>query len=87
MNTSKGKGEGIMPNKTIDARAFCPFYIRENKTSIVCEGILGSHTRHIFESETEKKTHEKDFCTSKNCKNCIYHRLKINQYEKKQEYT
>ena len=33
------KKEGTM-NKTIDAQVLCPFYLREDKNTIGCEGII-----------------------------------------------
>lgn len=59
-----------MPNKAIDALAFCPFYVREGKTSITCEGIVGSFTVNKFKSELSKERHEKNFCTAKTCCGC-----------------
>ena len=59
-----------MPNKTIDALAFCPFYISEAKTTITCEGIIGSSTVNKFRTEGEKADHEMNFCTGKTCCGC-----------------
>lgn len=59
-----------MPNKTIDALAFCPFYVKEGKTSITCEGIVGSFTVNKFQSEISKERHERNFCTAKTCRGC-----------------
>lgn len=59
-----------MPNKTIDALVFCPFYITEGKTSITCEGIIGTATVNRFKSEADKSYHELNFCTGKTCKGC-----------------
>ncbi len=59
-----------MANKTIDALAFCPFYVCEAKTTITCEGIVGTLTISKFESEHAKREHEKNFCISRHCKGC-----------------
>ncbi|MBQ2730353.1 MAG: hypothetical protein IJF69_06215 [Clostridia bacterium] len=59
-----------MPNKTIDALAFCPFYISEAKTTITCEGIIGASTVSKFKTEIEKTDHEMNFCTGKACQGC-----------------
>lgn len=59
-----------MSNKAIDALVFCPFYAREGKVTITCEGIVGATTVSHFKSEKEKKEHENDFCTVQHCKGC-----------------
>ena len=42
-----------MANKTIDALVFCPFYLREARLTITCEGIIGETTVSKF--STQKK--------------------------------
>lgn len=59
-----------MPNKTIDALAYCPFYFSEAKTTITCEGIIGEKTVNTFKSTEEKTAHELNFCTGKTCASC-----------------
>lgn len=59
-----------MANKTIDALAFCPFYVCEAKTTITCEGIVGTLTVNKFADEYEKREHEKNFCTCRHCQGC-----------------
>lgn len=68
-----------MPNKTIDAMIFCPFYIAESKLSITCEGIIGAQTVSRFNNETDKVYHESAFCTDKTCAGCgVYSALMTN---------
>lgn len=62
-----------MANKTIDALVFCPFYVREARTTITCEGIIGSVTVNRFNTEREKVEHENNFCTGKTCLGCGVH--------------
>ncbi len=59
-----------MPNKTIDALAFCPFYFSEAKTTITCEGIIGKKTVSMFENSEDKIDHELNFCTGRTCVGC-----------------
>ena len=59
-----------MPNKTIDALVFCPFYITEAATTITCEGIIGSSTTNRFKNRKEKEYHENNFCTGRSCSGC-----------------
>lgn len=59
-----------MPNKTIDALAYCPFYFSEAKTTITCEGIIGKKTVNMFETGEDKIAHELNFCTGKTCVGC-----------------
>lgn len=60
-----------MPNKTIDALVFCPFYVCESRCCITCEGILEDCSlTHRFRNERLKHVHEYDFCTSPACVNC-----------------
>lgn len=59
-----------MANKTIDALAFCPFYVCEAKTTITCEGIIGDFTISKFANEHTKREHEKNFCISRHCQGC-----------------
>lgn len=65
----KGRSEN-MANKAIVALAFCPFYVCEAKTTITCEGIVGSFTISRFIDERAKREHEKNFCTGRHCQGC-----------------
>ena len=68
-----------MPNKTINALIFCPFYIAEAKSSITCEGIVGAATVSRFPSEEEKTYHEANFCMGQTCSGCgVYSALMTN---------
>lgn len=59
-----------MPNKAIDALVFCPFYITEARTTITCEGLIGTQTVNRFADEEDKVYHETNFCTGKTCVGC-----------------
>ena len=70
-----------MPNKTIDALAFCPFYVTENQYSITCEGIMGTYTTTRFASERQKERHEEKYCTKKLCRDCGVYGAVMKKYE------
>ena len=72
-----------MPNKAIDAQAFCPFYISENRFSITCEGIIGSATINKFTTELKKKSHESTFCQSRACAGCGVYSSIMEKYEER----
>lgn len=62
-----------MPNKTIDAQVFCPFYIREDDRSISCEALIGGSgcsSVQRFPSREQKVFHEREFCTGVDCAAC-----------------
>ncbi len=77
-----------MPNKTIDALAFCPFYVRESTKTIACEGLFaapGSLSVHHFLSLDDKLEHERDFCTCKNCQACPFFSALQEKYSERRE--
>lgn len=51
-----------MANKAIEAMAVCPFYQREGKVTVTCEGILGKGMVSVFDSPSNKVLHEAEFC-------------------------
>ncbi|MBQ4066164.1 MAG: hypothetical protein IJD22_00845 [Clostridia bacterium] len=69
-----------MPNKTIDANAFCPFYVKEGVMSITCEGIIGASTVSKFNTEHDKLYHETNFCTGKTCRGCSVYTALMGKY-------
>ena len=69
-----------MPNKAIDALAFCPFYVTEARTTITCEGIIGESTLNKFYSEADTEYHEDNFCKSKTCVGCGVYSALIQNY-------
>ena len=69
-----------MANKTINALAFCPFFVTEAKRSITCEGIIGKTVVNYFETEREKVAHENNFCTGRCCKGCAVHSAIMQNY-------
>ena len=70
-----------MPNKAIDAAAFCPFYLSESRLTITCEGIIGAATVSKFKTESKKKSHEDSFCTSRACAGCGIYSSIMDKYE------
>ena len=74
-----------MSNKTIDATAFCPFYLSESRYTITCEGIIGTSTVNKFRTESKKKSHEDNFCTSRACAGCGVYSSIMDKYEDKAE--
>lgn len=79
-----------MPNKTIDALVFCPFYISENDRSITCEALIGGtgcSSVHRFPTRERKVAHELDFCTGRTCVNCpVFMALDANDPEGREPY-
>ena len=47
------------------AKAFCPFYLKESKKSITCEGLIdGVDSLMRFRDETAKKNYQENHCNS-----------------------
>lgn len=60
-----------MASKIIEARIMCPFYLRESKTTIMCEGAIGNTIcAQKFQSIAEKARHEVDYCCKEGGKRC-----------------
>lgn len=52
-----------MANWKSGARVICPYYIREARYSITCEGALpGTWNMMRFETPELKEDHQRDFC-------------------------
>lgn len=65
LKTGRNKGDGVMPNYSGGVTTVCPFYQRESKYQITCEGIIyGSYTQTRFESESEKLEFMRKACAS-----------------------
>lgn len=45
-----------------DELAKCPFYKKDSKIEIKCEGICGTHVMHIFRNKSDKESYMYDFC-------------------------
>ena len=41
----------------------CPFYKRENRLEIKCEGLCGRYTNNIFAGKRKKDAFKEEFCT------------------------
>ena len=60
-----------MASKLIESRIMCPFYVRESKTAIVCEGVIGDTLcAQKFPSISEKARHEVDYCSREGGRRC-----------------
>ena len=65
LKAGRGKGDDAMPNYNGGVTTVCPFYQRESKYQITCEGIIcGSYTQTRFSSETEKLEFMRKACAS-----------------------
>lgn len=71
-------------NKFETIEVVCPFYIREIKTQINCEGINEDSRLHLqFIHKSEFSKHKAKFCKDmKNYENCPLARIISEQYEK-----
>lgn len=64
-----------MASKIIEARIVCPFYIREGKTTILCEGSIGNTIcAQKFKNIAQKARHEVDYCSREGGKRCPQYR-------------
>ena len=72
-----------MPNRR---PAVCPYYIRERKMEICCEGMrVGICTGVLFGSEEEKREWIRDFCGGFDDNLCPYARVIGGKYGKDAE--
>ena len=72
-----------MSNFTGGANTVCPFYDRENSTSITCEGIFAPSVITMkFKSAKDKKAWQECNCFLFEYKNCPVARGLIEKYEK-----
>lgn len=61
-------------NATVKAK--CPYFQRDSRKQIRCEGVMGSECIHIeFKSEAGKNSYEEDFCLfyPNGCSLCLMH--------------
>ena len=61
-----------------DLIAICPYYRRESKNSITCEGICQCDTVYSsvkFDFETDKRCWVERYCATFKYKNCPYARM------------
>ncbi len=71
-----------MYDKTGEQLTKCPFYIRSQKLSITCEGIVeGTETAMKFQTEKEKRDFQKKNCF-KHRTDCKIKRCIAQKYEK-----
>ena len=54
----------------------CPFYVNEDHTVIICQGVLAgsSAQKHVFKNKKLKESHKQSFCNDirkyRNCAVC-----------------
>ena len=64
-----------MASKLIEARIMCPYYIRESKTTILCEGSIGNTICvQKFQNISQKARHEGDYCSKDGGRRCPQYR-------------
>lgn len=82
LKAGRGKGDDAMPNYSGGVTTVCPFYQRESKYQITCEGIIsGSYTQTRFSSETEKLEFMMKACASfEHALRCPLARLLMQRY-------
>lgn len=71
--------EILMPFDFNSVDVLCPFYIRDGKFDIICEGCLGDKNRtakFVFNTTADKNFHKQNWC-NKNYKFCEYYRALI----------
>lgn len=62
-----------MASTTGASNSICPYYIREYKRSITCEGLIdGEETLHRFRSVKEKCAHQRRCCFRYDYDRCPY---------------
>ena len=70
-------------SKSIEGAIECPFYLKEGKRFIKCEGILnGTICTHSFNSDKEKLFFENTVCSVFGGKRCAHHRAVALLYDK-----
>lgn len=68
--------------KAIEAQIECPFYIKEGKGFITCEGIIkGTVDMHCFKSDNEKAMFEVNVCGSDCGRKCVHYKRVNDLYE------
>ena len=69
-------------SKAIETLIECPFYIKENRTCIFCEGsIKNTIVTHNFRTDYEKQNHQVWVCGENQGKNCPHHQTLMKLYE------
>lgn len=63
---------------TLTGSVRCPFYKTHNATTITCEGIFGTLTRHSFSSYAERIRYILEFCCL-DYKKCPHYKTVIEQ--------
>lgn len=72
-----------MVDKNTEAKITCPFFIRENRSSLVCEGVVDETqlTQH-FMSCSEKALHMKNYCNREGGMRCpVYRAVNLKYYK------
>lgn len=75
-----------MPNKTINVKTLCPFFVCEHTKSITCEGVIGENQISRFDMPERKKVHQECFCTTWNFRLCPLYRAISLKHEERTKY-
>ena len=68
--------------KKIEGSIECPFYLKEGKGFISCEGLLNkSECTHTFSSDSDKTRYETKNCCVKGGRSCPHYRAVAMLYE------
>ena len=77
------RGEKNMANKKAEALIKCPFYLRENETTIVCEGVQkGTVMLTKFGCASLKRAHYRQSCFHEDGGVCFLAKSLFQKYEK-----
>lgn len=69
-------------SKSIEALIECPFYIKENRTCIVCEGsIKNTIAIHEFRTDYEKQNYQVYVCGENQGEKCPHRQILMKLYE------
>ena len=52
-----------MSESYCDKSVRCPFYRKETKNSLKCDGLISNTCNHNFETAIQKKKHKSNYCT------------------------
>ena len=76
----KSKGDKV--SKAIEGQIECPFYLKEGKGFIVCEGLIKNTTiLSRFPDNDTKKDYQQEFCSCKGGRKCLLYRAISKRYE------
>ena len=59
----------------------CPFYKKDNKTKIICEGVINDTCTQPFKSTKKKEIYKNNYCCTFHYKECPYFKLLDRKYD------